>query len=115
MVFGKEGTCLNRSSGEFLISNGCMALVGINTTLLIDLYASNSSAATSCVNLTRCLTGAIFVAAFTSMNKSMTIGGTFTLMCALGLISGALLYIPLKFGMKWSAARDAREQRKRND
>ncbi|CAM9010368.1 hypothetical protein WICANDRAFT_62255 [Wickerhamomyces anomalus NRRL Y-366-8] len=100
---------------EFLISNGCMALVGINTTLLIDLYASNSSAATSCVNLTRCLTGAIFVAALTSMNKSMTIGGTFTLMCALGLISGALLYIPLKFGMKWSAARDAREQRKRND
>lgn len=97
---------------EFFISSGCTACIGINTTLLIDLYPANSSAATSCVNLTRCLCGALFVAVLTYMNNSMTVGGTFTLMAALGLASGALLYIPMKYGMKWSSARDAKEKKK---
>lgn len=98
---------------EFFMSHGCMAIVGINTTLLIDLYPHNASAATSCINLTRCLCGALFVAVLTKMNESMTVGGTFTLMCGLGLASAALLYIPLKYGMKWSTERDRKEREKR--
>jgi MFS family permease len=90
---------------EFFVCTGCIAMIGINTTLLVDLFPSHSSAATSSVNFTRCILGAVFVAALTSMNNSLTVGGTFTLMSALGVISTLSLMIPMKYGMKWSVER----------
>lgn len=94
----------------FFISYGCMGVNGINTTLLIDLYPSKSSAATSAVNLTRCITGAVFIAALASMNKSMTVGGTFTLLAALGAVAALLLLIPLKYAPGWQLKRKEREE-----
>ncbi|ONH68571.1 putative transporter AQR1 [Cyberlindnera fabianii] len=96
---------------EFCVCMGCIAMIGINMTLLIDLYPSKSSAASSSVNLTRCLAGALFVAVLTSMNDKLTVGGTFTLMAGLGVISTVLLLVPMKYGMKWGMEREERQKR----
>jgi MFS family permease len=95
------------SSG--IMAFGIMAVVGVNTTLMIDMNPDNGSAATSCVNFTRCGLAAIFVGVLTNMNKAMGIGGTFSLMFGLGLLSCALLYIPLEYGMKWTLERKQKE------
>lgn len=95
---------------SFFISFGSLAIMGINTTLLIDLYPNSGSASTSCINFTRCMHAAIFVAALESMNKAMSIGGTFTFLAGLGLITCSLLFIPLKYGMKWAKERESKEE-----
>lgn len=86
---------------EFFVCTGCMAMIGINTTLVVDIFPSHSSAATAAVNFTRCVLGAIFIAALVSMNDALTVGGTFTLMAGLGVMSTLALLIPMKYGMKW--------------
>ena len=42
------------------------------------------------------------------MNEKMTIGGTFTFLCSLALVSSILLVIPERYGLKWQLDRDAR-------
>ncbi|KAH3681943.1 hypothetical protein WICPIJ_007105 [Wickerhamomyces pijperi] len=90
---------------EFLVCLGSLALIGINSSLLIDLYPYNGSAASSSVNLTRCTTGAVFVAVLNAMENSMKLGGLFSFMAGLGLMSTGLLYVPLKWGMVWTERR----------
>lgn len=90
---------------EFLVCLGSLALIGINSSLLIDLYPHNSSAASSSVNLTRCTAGAVFVAVLNALKNSMKLGGLFSFMAGLGLLSTGLLYVPLHWGMTWAERR----------
>ncbi|KAG7191664.1 uncharacterized protein KQ657_002935 [Scheffersomyces spartinae] len=85
----------------FIISFGAMNFLTISTTVLVDLHPGNSSASSSCVNLTRCLTAAVFVAVLSSMSTTMTIGGCYTFMAGLvGFCSLTIVYIIYKSD-KW--------------
>lgn len=113
------GWCLYRRANisvilisEFFACLGAMAILGINTTMLVDLYPQNSSAASSAQNLTRCCTSALFVAILTRMNGTFTIGGTFTFLSGVGMISTAGLLIPMRYGMRWIKEREARKANK---
>lgn len=84
------------------VSSFCaMSTLSTSSTLLVDLYPSKSSTATSCFNFIRCSLSAIFMGCFAKMKASMTVGGTFTLMCGLVFIGNFLLLVPMLYGMKW--------------
>ncbi|CAH6722593.1 MFS antiporter Qdrp1 [[Candida] jaroonii] len=72
---------------SFIHSFIAVCMLSISQTLLIDLYPSQASAASSCLNLMRGLLSAIFVAAQESMMKSMTVGGTFTFLSGVIFLS----------------------------
>lgn len=86
---------------SFFGSFCAMSTLSTSSTLLVDLYPSKSSTATSCYNFIRCVLGAIFMACYAKMKKSMTIGGTFTFISGLVLIGNFIVFIPMKYGMKW--------------
>lgn len=92
------------------ISSFCtMSTLSTSTTLLVDLYPGKSSTASSCFNFIRCSLSTIFMGCFAKMKTSMTIGGTFTLICGLIFICNFLILIPIKYGMQWIDARNARQ------
>ncbi|CDR41029.1 CYFA0S06e00430g1_1 [Cyberlindnera fabianii] len=91
---------------SFFLSLGCLSVVNSNMTLMVDLYPSQSSAAASCVNLTRCLISALFVGVLTYMNKAMTVGGTLTFLPMTGVLFAISLIIPMKYANKWREARE---------
>nr|QFR37079.1 MFS transporter [Cyberlindnera americana] len=93
----------------FFVSFGCLSVVGSNMTLMIDLYPSQSSAATSCVNLTRCLTAALLVGTLTYMNNAMTVAGTLTMLAGFGAVFAISLLIPVKYAAQWRASREKRK------
>ncbi|CAK7903031.1 MFS antiporter Qdrp1 [[Candida] anglica] len=78
--------------GSFLVSYAAMNFMTISTTLLVDLFPAQSSASSSCVNITRCWCAAILIAALSKMVDSMGIGGCYTLMS--GLLMVTSLTIP---------------------
>ncbi|CDK25580.1 unnamed protein product [Kuraishia capsulata CBS 1993] len=83
--------------GSCLLSAGAMPFVTVSTTILVDMYPNKSSAAVACLNLTRCLTAAVGLAVLSLMNHSMTIGGTYTFLAGLTLISSSsLLFLYVK-------------------
>ncbi|SCV05444.1 LANO_0H07624g1_1 [Lachancea nothofagi CBS 11611] len=85
-------------SGFASLFSNCV--IACATTLVVDLYPQKSSTATGCVNFSRCIMAAIFVAALNSMMSSMTVGGTFTLMAGLTMLSTTTLVIPIKYGLQ---------------
>lgn len=78
-----------------------MSTLSTSSTLLVDLYPSKSSTATSCYNFIRCSLSAIFMACFAKMKASMTVGGTFTFISGLVFIGNFVTLIPLNYGMEW--------------
>ncbi|AGO11532.1 AaceriADL258Wp [[Ashbya] aceris (nom. inval.)] len=85
-----------------------MSTLSTSSTLLIDLYPSKASTASSCYNFIRCTLSAIFLAVFARMKASMTLGGTFTFLCGLIFLGNCALVFPMKYGMAW---RDKRLRR----
>lgn len=80
--------------GICFVSFGTSCFIAIVTTMLVDLHPANGSASTSCVNLVRCLLAAAGVAALDQMTHTLGIGGCYTLMAGLCLISNfMLLYV----------------------
>ncbi|SCU83183.1 LANO_0B08548g1_1 [Lachancea nothofagi CBS 11611] len=67
------------------------SIVSCTSTLLVDLYPEKSSSATACLNLFRCSFAAIFVAALSSMEKKMSVGGTFTFMVAIAFLFAVIM------------------------
>lgn len=76
---------------SILISFAAASFQSAATTLLVDLYPGKGSTLTSCMNLVRCLLGALFVGVLDKMTKSMGLGGCYTFMAALCLLSNVLL------------------------
>lgn len=93
------------------VSSFCtMSTLSTSSTMLVDLYPSKSSTATSCFNFIRCTLSAIFMGCFAKMKASMTIGGTFSFLCGLVFIGNFLLLIPMNQGMKWREQRALKAQ-----
>lgn len=77
----------------FFISLCCVSFMACVNTLLVDMFPSQGSGATSCMNLVRCLLAAAGVGALQSMVDSIGEGGTYTLMAGFICGSTTLLYI----------------------
>ncbi|EGW34249.1 multidrug resistance transporter [Spathaspora passalidarum NRRL Y-27907] len=76
---------------SFMISLAAVSFMGCMNTLLVDLFPNQGSAATSCLNLMRCLLGAAGVGALSAMIDAMGTGGTYTLMSGFCIISFLIL------------------------
>ncbi|CDO95490.1 unnamed protein product [Kluyveromyces dobzhanskii CBS 2104] len=86
---------------SFIGSFCAMSTLSTSSTLLVDLYPSKSSTATSCYNFVRCILSAIFMACFAKMKAAMNVGGTFTCISGMVFFGNFLILIPMKYGMKW--------------
>lgn len=71
----------------FFFTWACLGTMTMSTTLLIDMFPGQSSTATSCVNITRCLMSALFVGVLTKMIAAMTIGGCYTFFAGISLVA----------------------------
>lgn len=86
---------------SFIISFGAMNYLTISTTMLIDLFPTQLSGSSSCVNLTRCWCAAVFIAVLSKMVQNMTVAGCYSFMAGLcSLSSLCVVYIILKSD-KW--------------
>lgn len=75
----------------FFVSLAVVSFLSCMNTLLVDMFPSKGSSASSCLNLVRCLLSAGFVGALDPMQKAMSIGGCFTFMAGLCFLSYLLL------------------------
>ncbi|CAI4730175.1 BGN_3a_G0046040.mRNA.1.CDS.1 [Saccharomyces cerevisiae] len=96
---------------SFVCSYCAMSTLSTSTTLLVDLCPTKSSTASSCFNFVRCSLSTIFMGCFAKMKAAMTVGGTFTFLCALVFFFNFLMFIPMKYGMKWREDRLLKQQR----
>lgn len=101
------GWCLDKNThlapiviSHFVLSFAVVWYLSISQTVLIDLYPSQSSALSSCLNLSRGILSAIFVACQDKIMKSLTVGGCFTLLVGLTLISYIIFRVVLFFEVK---------------
>lgn len=79
---------------SFLFSFATIFFMNSVTTLLVDLYPNQSSTLTSCINLLRCLLGALFVGLQQKIIEALNLGGCFTLVSGISILfSGALFLI----------------------
>lgn len=98
------------------VSSFCaMSTLSSSTTLLVDLYPTKSSTASSCFNFIRCSLSALFMGCFAKMKHSMTVGGTFTFLCGLAFLGNLAMTIPMKYGMTWREEREARRLAKEEE
>jgi MFS family permease len=74
-----------------LISFASSSFQSAATTLLVDLYPGRGSTLTSCMNLVRCWLAALFVGVLDKMTSAMSIGGCYTFMAGICLVSNLLL------------------------
>ena len=88
--------------GSFLVSYAAMNYLTISTTFLADLYPTQFSCSSSCVNLTRCWTAAVFIATLSKMVSTMGVGGCYSFMSGLMLLTYMtipyILYNSEKYG-----------------
>lgn len=84
----------------FVISCCAVSFLSAITTLLIDMFPGDGSAATSCMNLARCLVAALFVGVLLRMTNAMGHGWCFTLMAGLCLSTLLLGYLAWRQGHK---------------
>ncbi|KAM3160783.1 Multidrug transporter QDR2 [Lachancea thermotolerans] len=95
-------------SGFASLFSNCV--IACATTLVVDLYPQKSSTATGCVNFSRCVLAAILVAALNKMLTSLSVGGTFTLLAGLTMLSTVTLIIPIKYGPGMTHKRAVRDR-----
>lgn len=92
-VLDKQGSVVGVVIGLCFASLGSAGFIAVVTTMLVDLYPARGLTSTSCINFVRCILAAAFVAALDQMERSMGIGGVYTLMAALCLASNVLLVV----------------------
>ncbi|KAI8964925.1 MFS general substrate transporter [Daldinia sp. FL1419] len=94
------------------------AVVGFNNTinvLLVDVNVGSAGAATASNNLTRCLIGAAATAVIGPMINGVGIGWAFTILGLLYIVFSPMLFLILKFGMKWRKEKCDRELAKKQN
>lgn len=83
------------------IQTSCiMYPMNVVTTVLIDLFPDITGGVTALSNLFRCSMSAIFVSCLDKMNDAMTIGGTYTFMMAINLVSSLLVIYLMKLSQE---------------
>ncbi|KAG7665788.1 uncharacterized protein J8A68_000613 [[Candida] subhashii] len=70
-----------------MISVSSSITISISATLVVDLFPGKGSASASCVNLMRCLLAAAGTGVLEKMISAMNLGGTYTLIAGLSLLS----------------------------
>lgn len=80
----------------FLITFFCMIPLNTASTVLVDMFPQMSGGATALNNLFRCGMSAIFVSCLTKMEKSMSVGGTYTFMAGISFVSLAFILLLMK-------------------
>ena len=94
-------------SGFASLFSNC--ILAFSTTLIVDLFPTNTSTATGCLNLFRCILSAVLIAALSKMVEKMKYGGVFTFLGALTSSSSILLFILLKQGKELTFKRKRQE------
>ena len=89
-----------------------MSSLAYCSSLLCTLFPLETSSANASYNLIRCLLAALFTAVFDKMNKSITVGGTFSLLCGLMFVLNIIMYIPMYRGMQWIEKRERKLSQK---
>lgn len=93
----------------FIISFGAVCYMNMGSCLLVDLFPNESSTATACLNVVRCLLCGVGLAVVDKMILALKPGGTFTLMGGILVLSWFALFALIKFGHKWEHERMVRE------
>jgi multidrug resistance protein len=92
----------------FLMGLGLTGAFNTVSTLLVDLYPSNASAATASNNFVRCLLGAGATALIDPMLSAMGRGWCFTFIAFVMLATAPLLWVVIRCGPQWRAERLAK-------
>lgn len=86
---------------SFSLSLSCMFPMTMLQTVLVDIFPFNSSTSSSLLNITRCWLGALFIGVLSKMISAMTVGGCFTFMACLCLVTNIAIYILIHDGDRW--------------
>ncbi|KAI0382010.1 MFS general substrate transporter [Hypomontagnella monticulosa] len=90
-------------------------VIGFSNTinvLLVDVNVGSAGAATASNNLTRCLIGAAATAAIGPMINGVGVGWAFTILGLIYLLFSPMLFLVMKYGMKWRKEKRDRQQAK---
>ncbi|OLL23322.1 Quinidine resistance protein 1 [Neolecta irregularis DAH-3] len=93
---------------QFFLGISNTSLFNVTTTLVVDLFPQNGSAATASNNLVRCLIGAGGVSIVNPMIETVGIGWTFTTSAVVCALVVPLAYLEYKQGPLWRAQRAER-------
>ncbi|CDK29251.1 unnamed protein product [Kuraishia capsulata CBS 1993] len=78
--------------------------IGTSMTILIDLFPNRASAAAACLNLCRCLLSALGIGVLAYMTDSMTVGGCYSLLAGVALLSSLTYFYILANTRRLTAA-----------
>ncbi|VVT57565.1 uncharacterized protein SAPINGB_P005759 [Magnusiomyces paraingens] len=92
------------------VSFASMFSFSLSSTLMVDLFPSESSSAAAAVNLSRGTICAVGISLVDRMDQAMGTGGTFSLMAGLMLLSWALNFYEIKNGPKYHQERLKKKQ-----
>lgn len=102
------GWCIHfaKNVSSIIISTCCISysassFISVISTILVDMYPGRGSSLTSCVNLMRCWLAALFSGVLLNMTRTMNLGGCYTLLAGLCLISNlGLVFTGIRISKK---------------
>ncbi|BEJ14493.1 hypothetical protein CspHIS471_0402600 [Cutaneotrichosporon sp. HIS471] len=97
---------------SFVLAWAAMSIQSVISTLVVDVFPTQSASATAALNLARCLLGAASTAAVEPTMKRIGTGWTFTLWTGLLVMSLVLVGVQQRWGAIWRKRREARERDK---
>lgn len=89
----------------FFISVTGVTFVNVSNVLMVDIFPQESSSASACVNLVRCLLCAVGLAVIDKMNAALGQGGSMTLLSGICALSLGALLIEFNHGLRWNQER----------
>lgn len=92
-----------------LLSFGSIFYITIGQCLMVDLFPDESSTASACLNVVRCLLCASGLAVVDKMISALGSGGAFTLMAGIVFLSWIGIFLEMKHGQRWDRERRAKE------
>lgn len=85
---------------SMLVSFSTVCIMGCSTCLMVDLTPGKGSSATSCLNLVRCWLAALGTGVLDNMISAMTLGGCYTFLAGIFLLSTSLTLVTFKLNAK---------------
>ncbi|WWC87663.1 uncharacterized protein L201_002554 [Kwoniella dendrophila CBS 6074] len=95
---------------NFILAWSAMSIQSIISTFLVDIFAKQAASATASLNLARCCMGAIATGTINPLVNKIGIGWGFMVWVGLMVLSLGLVFIQMKFGMKWRRKREEEER-----
>ncbi|GAA5895632.1 MFS transporter [Sporobolomyces salmoneus] len=98
---------------QFIIGLTVTSMFNMASTLMVDLYPGQGASATAANNLYRCLAGAGILAFIDPLINRMGVGWAFTFLTLLNACFLPLVWLEVKYGMKWRIERRERTKAKK--